>query len=312
MTARPHYDVICIGDYFFDLIYTGLPEFPQVGREIYSRDVTSTGGGMFITATSLRRLGVDVGWPAIFGTDSYSHFVKELVQHEGIDLSLIKDIPCPYRRITTSLPIDGERAFITYVDQEIEERDAHRLASLQKCSFDHLHIGGLHTIELLPDLLKTAKSMGATTSTDCQDVPQLYRSSCEWREMFRWVDIFMPNMREAMLISRQENPLKVIRHLLQWVKLVVVKDGANGAWAGLADEVIHVPAFHAGKVIDTTGAGDCFNAGFLYGYLIEKAPLERCLQLGNICGGFSVTEVGGATAAPSRERLLAQLSYYNP
>ncbi|MCQ3930172.1 MAG: hypothetical protein DPW16_06900 [Chloroflexi bacterium] len=307
----PHFDVVCIGDYFFDLIYTGLPEFPELGREIYSQDVTSTGGAMFITTTSLRRLGVKVGWPAIFGTDSYSHFVKELAQQEGIDLSLIKEIPCPYRRITTSLPLQGERAFVTYVDQEPEERDTHRLHSLDKCTFDHLHVGGLHTLEQLPDLLKIAKERDATTSTDCQDVPQLYRSSCEWRELLRHVDIFMPNMREAMMITHREDARDAVRRLLEWVNIAVVKDGANGAWVGRADEIIHVPAFKTGTVVDTTGAGDCFNAGFLYGYLIEKAPLDQCLRYGNICGGCSVTGVGGATAAPTHEQLLAHIAYYS-
>ncbi|MBI5929932.1 MAG: carbohydrate kinase family protein [Chloroflexi bacterium] len=310
MTELPHFDIVCIGDYFFDLIYTGLPEFPVLGREIHSQDVTSTGGAMFITTTSLRRLGVRVGWPAIFGNDSYSHFVKELAQQEGIDLSLVKEIPCPYRRITTSLPLNGERAYVTYVDQEPEERDTHRLASLGRCTFDHLHIGGLQTIEQIPDLLKIAKARGATTSTDCQDVPHLYRSHCEWREIFHYVDIFMPNMREAMMVTHQENAIDAVQHLLEWVKIVVVKDGANGAWVGFDGQVIHAPAFRTGSVVDTTGAGDCFNAGFLYGYLIEKAPLERCLRYGNICGGLSVTGVGGATHAPSQQQLLTHLAHY--
>ena len=65
-----YYDIFLPGDYFFDLIYTDLPEFPMLGREVYSKEIIATGGAMFITATSLRRLGVQTGWAACFGKPS--------------------------------------------------------------------------------------------------------------------------------------------------------------------------------------------------------------------------------------------------
>src|SRR5689334_20380051 len=115
---RPTYDILLIGDYFFDLIYTGLPGFPALGREICSGDVTSTGGAAFITAVGLRRLGVRVGWPACFGDDFYSQSVRQLAINEDLDLTLARTIAAPYRRITTSIPFQGERAFVTYTDPE--------------------------------------------------------------------------------------------------------------------------------------------------------------------------------------------------
>src|SRR5688572_13065805 len=75
---QKNYDVLLLGDYFYDLIYTGLPEFPSLGRECFSTGITSTGGAMFITASALRRLGAQVGWVSNFGTDEYSRFVREL------------------------------------------------------------------------------------------------------------------------------------------------------------------------------------------------------------------------------------------
>jgi sugar/nucleoside kinase (ribokinase family) len=91
---------------------------------------------------------------------------------------------------------------------------------------------------------------------------------------------------------------------------VVIKDGANGAWIGCEGETCHVPAVDAGPVVDTTGAGDCFNAGFLFGHVVEKAPPEICARYGNICGGLSVTQVGGSTASPTREQLMYWLEHY--
>jgi sugar/nucleoside kinase (ribokinase family) len=94
--------------------------------------------------------------------------------------------------------------------------------------------------------------------------------------------------------------LKVLK---EWVNLVVVKDGARGAWVAHDDQVILSPGINAGAVVDTTGAGDCFNAGFLYGYVVERSAHALSARYGNICGGLSVTGVGGATAAPTQALL---------
>jgi sugar/nucleoside kinase (ribokinase family) len=94
--------------------------------------------------------------------------------------------------------------------------------------------------------------------------------------------------------------------------MVVVKDGAGGAWSAYQGQIEHADAISAGEVVDTTGAGDCFNAGFLYGHIVEKVPPQRCLQYGNICGGLSVTAQGGATAAPTYDQLQRWMSNSTP
>ena len=114
------------------------------------------------------------------------------------------------------------------------------------------------------------------------------------------VDVFIPNAREALLVTGASAVESALQRLMEWTKIVIVKDGANGAWIGAGGKITHAPAVNAGPAVDTTGAGDCFNAGFLLGYVVEGAPLERCARYANICGGLSVTQVGGATAAPTR------------
>ncbi|MBI5669067.1 MAG: carbohydrate kinase family protein [Chloroflexi bacterium] len=300
------YDIIQLGDYCFDQIFSGMPEFPCLGREIFATELITTGGGMFITAAALTRLGARVGWPGCFGNDSYSQFVYDLAGREGIDLTLARILDRPYRLVTTSVPFQGERAFISYADSSCDDMPEYWQHTLEECEYSHLHIGWMMPDDELRPLVEQAHRKGATVSMDCQDGHHL-RQPPICRETLAKVDIFMPNAREALIITEASNVEAAVRQLNQHVRMVVVKDGANGAWIGSEGNVIHAPAICAGPVVDTTGAGDCFNAGFLFGYIVEKAPLEVCARYGNICGGLSVTAIGGATAAPTHDELLAWL-----
>jgi sugar/nucleoside kinase (ribokinase family) len=300
--TQSSYDIFLPGDYFFDLIYTGLPEFPTLGREIFSEGLATTGGALFITAVALHRLGVKVAWSSSFGTDSYSQFVRQLAVDEGLDMSHARDLDRPFRRISTALPYQGERAFISYVDPLPADQDDYWLAQMQACDFRHLHLGAVWSPERLDRMAQVARARGATISMDCQDMPDLY-SICSWKDLLAKIDLFMPNAREAMQITGSTAVQGAIETLMEWAKAVVVKDGANGAWLGYEGAVHHIPAIDAGPVLDTTGAGDSFNAGFLYGWIVEGAPFEVCARYGNICGGISVTAVGGATAAPTLDTL---------
>jgi sugar/nucleoside kinase (ribokinase family) len=297
------YDVAIIGGYFFDQIYTGLPQFPELGREICTTGVTTTGGGMFITAVALARLGAKVAWPVYFGSDYYSEYVYKLAAAEGIDLSLAKIGDQPYRQVTTSMPFQGERAFVTYADPTPEDMYKHWLARLDNCHFRHLHLGGMMGKDLMFALMDRAWAQGATVSMDCGDGPHLEKP-CDCRELVAQIDIFMPNSREARIIAEKADLMDAIGVLMQSGRMVVVKDGPNGVWIGHNGEIIHEPGVRVGPVVDTTGAGDCFNAGFLYGYVVERAALNVCARYGNICGGYSVTGVGGATTAPTHRQLI--------
>lgn len=297
------YDVLVPGDYFFDLIYTGLPEFPMLGREVYSQGLIATGGAMYITAVSLRRLGVRAGWCGIFGNDYYSRYVRNLAEQEEVDLSLAKTLDQPYRRVTTSIPYQGERAFVTYTDPAPFDVTDFWLEQMERNEFRHLHLGGLMSIEHLRPLAAAARARGATISMDCQDMPDL-QTACQWGELLGLVDIFMPNAREALVVSGTSAVKSALQQIMNWTGIVVVKDGANGAWIGTGGKILHSPAVNAGPVVDTTGAGDCFNAGFLLGYVVERAPLEQCARYANVCGGLSVTNIGGATASPTHDELM--------
>jgi sugar/nucleoside kinase (ribokinase family) len=127
---------------------------------------------------------------------------------------------------------------------------------------------------------------------------------CDWEEFLPMVDIFMPNAREALMITKLDNVEDAARKLSGWVSKVVIKDGANGAWISSGNTLLNSPAINFGQVVDTTGAGDCFNAGFLFGHIIKQQPDEVSTRYGNICGGLSVTGIGGAANVPTLDALM--------
>ncbi len=300
------FDIITLDEYFFDQIFTGLPKFPALGQETYSKKLTTTGGAMFITATAFTRLGAKVGWPATFGDDSYSQFVYELSQKEGIDLSLARVLDRPNRRVTSSMPFEGERAFVTFVDDEPSDLDAYYLSALQRATYRHVHFGGFVCRKRLTPFLDVIRQKGATVSMDCQDGDHL-SDPAKCIDALELVDVFMPNAREAQILSGCSDTLEAVKLLAEKTPLLVVKNGADGVIVAQQDEIIQVAGLNAGEVIDTTGAGDCFNAGFLYAHVIEQHPHEISAKYGNICGGLSVTGIGGATNAPTYSELQGWL-----
>lgn len=300
----PQFDVLMLGDYFFDMVFIGLERLPRLGCELFSKDLMATGGAAFITATALHRLGVKVGWVGSFGSDYYSQYVRDLAIREGLDLSLARDLETPYRRVTTSMAYDGERAFVTYMDPDAPNTLDYWLHTMDSCTFRHVHLGGLERAEVILALAEKAHRRGATFSTDCQDSP-LLQHPYPWREVLAQTDLFVPNAREAMLITDTDTVDAALPLLAAMCPLVLVKDGPRGAWIVQQEQITLVTGIHAGDAVDTTGAGDCFNAGLLYGYIVSGVPLETSVRYGNICGGLSVTGIGGATNAPTQSELMA-------
>lgn len=295
------YDIVVIGTYFFDEIYIGLPQFPEPGREIICQDLIVTPGATYITVAALARLGVKAGWVSCFGDDHYSRYIYECGQQEGLALSLVRHLDHPHRQVTTSLPYQGERAFVTVSDPEPEDMVEYIVNSLSAVSFKHLHFSWLPGTAYLP-VLELAQRKGVTISADCQDVPILATPESA-RQIIQHFDFFLPNARELFTLTQTDTLQAAIARAANWVDLLIVKDGANGSWIAQEGTVQHVPPMPVTQVIDTTGAGDCFNAGFLLGYVVERQSAQRSARYGNICGGHSVTGVGGTAHLLDREKL---------
>lgn len=298
------YDVLLFDGYFCDLIITGLSEIPCLGKDLFGTEMGIHAGGAYNTVRALHRLGLKPGWVCNLGNDLFSRYVLEEIQREGVDTSLFRLHDHPVRALSLAFSLSGDRGFISYIDPaEIYDRVPYVYATRPACLL-------LSWLDPSPDaqrLVKAAREVGAQVLMDCQST-ELTLDTPGVIEILQAVDVFFPNATEAMFLTGAPDVEQACEKLAEFTERVVVKNGEHGALARVGDRRIEVPSVSI-QCVDSTGAGDCFNAGFLYGWL-KGEPLERCIQAGNICGAVSTT-AHGTIAAPKEEELLALLeSHY--
>jgi sugar/nucleoside kinase (ribokinase family) len=305
MALKPHFDILIPGSYFCDIIFTGLPGFPALGTELYCDDIAVVTGGVLNSVIALQRLGLKVGWSATIGSDFFSRFALEQIEAEGVDTSLLTRLPGKLRRVTVALSYPQDRAFVTYVDPS-PDRSELALDALDRATFRHLHFTSLLTDAQMPGLIERCHAEGVRVSMDCQHRTVTLKDDLVRRTLSR-LDIFMPNAVEAQRLTQTNSLAAALDALAALVPFVVIKDGANGAVARRDGVDYAAPALPITGIVDTTGAGDVFNAGFLAAYLEGRDPAE-CLRWGNFCGGLSTTAQGGSSNAPTRAQLNEWLS----
>lgn len=291
------YDVLVPGHYFCDVIFSGLPRFPSLGTEIYTKDLNIVAGGVVNTIIGLQRLGIKVGWLGALGNDMFSNFVYNIVRDEGVDLSLLAIQASPLQRLTVALSFPEDRSFVTFVDTE-PDIVAMISAAIDNpdIRFQHLHIPELRIDERLPDIIDRCHAENITVSMDCQHVETTIAASLV-QTILQKTDIFTPNATELRQLADEDDLMTAAQLLTEWCSYLVVKDGQNGAHLWRDEQYVHATSIPVDNIVDTTGAGDVFNTGFLAAYRRGLSP-ERCLEWGNAAGGLSLRGPGGYSAAP--------------
>jgi sugar/nucleoside kinase (ribokinase family) len=287
--AGPTADVLVVGDYCLDLIFTGLPQFPALGIEIVGTGFEMTGGGCYNSAVALHRLGLKIAWAADFGNDEFSRFVLERARSEGLDETFFIHHNRSLRQITVAASYPQDRAFIAFYDPGPAVPAA--MKALTTASAKVLYIPGFYSGAFAGVGLRLARARGMKLVMDGNTNEQLRLSESPVRRAVKGLDMFMANAREARVLTGLDDLEHAIRTLAEISPLVVIKDGAGGAYACDGGPIVHEPAIEV-KPLDTTGAGDCFNAGFLKAWL-DGRPLGECLRWGNIVGGLSTLGMGG-------------------
>ncbi len=301
LSTSSAFEVLILEDgYYCDLIFTGVPGLPSLGSEIFSSGFNIIPGGAFNLALAFKRLDLHAGWPCQFGNDLFSRYVAERAAGEGIDCSLFTHHDFPIPRITASLSFPQDRAFVTYNHPFSAPPPAELILKLRPRFVIEagLHHGPLHLASVA-----AAHQVGALVYMD-SDSNDFTLDDPEIFDAIRAVDIFAPNAKEALKLTHASTLEEAIDRLGSLVPLLLVKRSCDGAIARQGKHEVKVAPIPV-EVFDTTGAGDCFNAGFLYGQL-RGYPLETSLQCANICGALATTGYG-ATAVPTALELEARL-----
>lgn len=283
-----HGQVLCVGRLYCDLIFTGLESLPTAGEERFAEGLSlHAGGGAYITSAYLVSLGRHASLMATLPVEPFASLVKTELRQSGVDDSLCEVAgPLSDPQITVAMAQGGERAFLTRrAGSALPERNfTEVLGKLPDVC--HVHIGELTTAIEYPHIIHIARKAGITVSLDC-GWDELAMRNAASADIVQSVDVFLPNRAEL-------DSLKTHGTCLNGHPLCIVKEGAKGASIRRQAGHLRSPAYHV-EVLDTTGAGDAFNAGFLHSWLLGK-PLEKCLVAGNACGATAVSTVGGAAA----------------
>ena len=291
--------VLSIGRIYCDLIFTGLQSLPQPGREVFAENMNmAAGGGAFISAAQLAHAGRAVALVARLGFDGLSRGLEPDLRIDGVDLRFLERADDAGPQVTVASVIGNDRAFLSR--RAGTALPATLTAALTWKDAGHLHIAEFATLHEIPDLVRQAKAAGLSVSLDPSwDETLIYDPSllaaCEG------ADIFLPNREEACAITGYDDPTKALDALAKHFPVVALKGGGEGAWLRTADVDIHMAAKDV-PVVDTTGAGDAFNAGFIDAWL-DGHDSYRALAAGIECGSLAVQAAGGASILRSPERL---------
>jgi sugar/nucleoside kinase (ribokinase family) len=303
--------VVIVGELNVDFILHNYQAFPVPGREVLVDDFrTALGSASAICAVGLARLGVPVAFIGRVGCDAWGDFCIDALCGEGVDVSGITCDEKLKTGVTVSISSTAERALVTYPGS-IASLTLEHLADLTFTGDGHLHISSYYLQSgLRPgcrELFQRATAAGWTTSLDpgC-DPDDRWNKDEDLYETLREVDVFFPNDVELTALTAERDPIAALGHLDNGRTLTVVKRGARGALAldfGHHRRAIEI-APPVVDVADTTGAGDSFNAGFLYAWL-QGRPLDACLRAATASGALSTRGVGGTASQPSADELEA-------
>jgi sugar/nucleoside kinase (ribokinase family) len=298
----PRFDVTVAGELNLDLILYGLPEKLPPERELLAeRMMLTLGSSSAIVAHNLAALGSRVGFVSKIGDDPLGQIALDRLTAGGVDVSKVRRVGEPKTGLTVILQRRGWRNMLTYpgtiFELTFEDLDLDYMASSR-----HFHLSSFYLQRgLYPrviELFKKMKTAGLTVSLDTNDDPE-DRWGGSLQEALQYVDVFLPNEREAKRVAGTEDLEEAIERLARTVPIVAVKLGTAGAMAQRGKERASAPAIPV-EVLDAVGAGDSFDAGFIHEYL-RGSDLATCLLTGNLAGALSTTRPGGTEAFRDRE-----------
>lgn len=300
------FDAIVVGELNVDLVLDDIARMPEIGKELLAGTMVYTlGSSSAIFASSLSSLGLKVAFIGKCGTDIQGDFVLDSLKEKGVCTDYIQRSRQWPTGITVALNFGEERAAITYpgamAHLQLSDIADHILAGAS-----HLHLSSCFLQKKLlpgiPDLFKKSKRLGLSTSVDPQWDPD-EQWDLDLAELLPYVDVFLPNERELLRLTRTTNLDEAIARIRPYVNTAAIKRGALGSVYLDKEHAFYQPAFLNTEVADAIGAGDNFNAGFIFEYLL-KSPIIQCQKFGNLVAAVSTTVHGGTGAYSTYDNLI--------
>ncbi len=250
----------------------------------------SSGGSAANTIHGLASLGAPAGYIGKVGNDSFGEFFSNDMKANGIVPFMLKTMTETGRAMALISP-DSERTFATYLGAAVELSDIDLIEDQFK-DYKYLHIEGYLVLnhKLMLKAARLAKANNMKISLDLASFNVVEENLDFLKDyIHNYVDIIFANEEEAKAYTRKE-PEEALNELAEQSEIAVVKVGKNGSFVKSNDKVYKIAPFDA-NLIDTTGAGDLYASGFLYG-LVNKMPLDKCGEIGSLCASKVIEVVG--------------------
>jgi sugar/nucleoside kinase (ribokinase family) len=302
MTPAQPFDLVVLGDCNPDVLVGGPDVTPAFGQaeKLVERIALVAGGSASITAIAAARLGLRVALVAAVGADPAGSFMLAELAAAGVDTTAILVRPGTPTAMTVALTRGADRAILTATGAVTTLTAADVPECLLRLA-RHVHVSSYFLVEQslgpgLPDLLAAARAAGATVSLDTNWDPSGRWADDRLRAVMAQCDLLLPNEAEALHLTGAPDLAAAVDALTAGGARAVVKLGAAGALCadGPSRYQVRLPPL---TPADTTGAGDCFNAGLLTG-LLTGLDLPRAAALGCAAGAASTQALGGTAAAP--------------
>jgi sugar/nucleoside kinase (ribokinase family) len=296
-------DVLVIGEANPDLVLTGdvVPAFGQAETLVDSADL-ALGGSAAIVACGLARLGVATALAATIGDDLFGRFVRAALDERGVDTRWIRVDPDLATGISVVLS-SGDRAILTFPGT-IASTGPELVDDDLVTSVRHVHSASYFLLPRLaphlPEMFARARRAGATTSVDTNWDPAQTWAGVD--RLLDHTDVLLPNVAELLALTGRTDRDEAARVVLGHGCQVALKDGADGGALWQAPDLVTRVSAPDVAAIDTTGAGDSFDAGFISG-LVGGLSREECLARAVACGSLSTRAVGGTAGQPGLDEL---------
>lgn len=301
--------LVCAGEFFTDLIFSDLEALPSLGQEVKTDDFAiSIGGGAAITATAAARLGRPTELVTVWGSSVLDGEARIRLEASGVSCSLSQIRPDLACGVTVAVSTPEDRYFLTYpgASRAVERHllDEGVLKRIGRSG--HIHFALTPSSwSAVRSAVRRLRDGGSTVSWDLGWNPAAGHSLA-FRDLCRELDVVFLNEMEACRYAGAGSAREALAYFSHADNTVVIKRGAAGALASrnasppICTEAITV------KAVESTGAGDAFNGGFLHAWMARKS-VEEALLAGNVCGGLSTRSPGGVNALPSRSEFDQQI-----